>query len=83
MKKGSKALIKAVDATAPQMPKGKEGSVTVTIKKIDNGYIHRTEHFSDGDYKCNEVYSKTGDMNERASTPDNALSHCKKIWDKY
>ena len=40
-------------------PSGEHRSVSVSSRKIDNGYIIREEHFGDGDYKSCERFSPT------------------------
>ena len=36
---------------------GDESSTSVTVRKIDNGYVVSTSQYGDGKYSCTERYS--------------------------
>lgn len=46
-------------ASNPVSPEGKHESVSVSTRKIDNGYIVSRSRSTDDSYECSETYSAT------------------------
>jgi hypothetical protein len=48
--------------------KSENRSVSVDVRKIENGYIIRESHYGNGDYKCSERFSPKSPKVEVRST---------------
>lgn len=59
----------------------KDGSKTITVRKIENGFISKTEYWDDqkSEYICKEVYSQTDPL--ETDVVDSQVKALKSLFD--